>query len=104
MIRRIDPIEPLDVDEVDVLTFDFASALADGETLTAPSVTSEVYHGTDAAPSSLLDGSAQITGATVLQRVTGSIAGVTYLMRCAATTSAGRVLVAACLLPVVRLQ
>jgi len=101
--RRIETIEPKDVDETDVVTFDFTRAAQSGETVSSAVVTAEVYHGEDEDPASILLGSPTPTAATALQSVSGGLAGVTYLLRCVATMSSGRVLVAAGLMPVVRL-
>ena len=43
--------------------------------------------GTDATPSDLLDGAAQISGTSVYQRVKAGVSGCTYKLRCTATNS-----------------
>lgn len=98
------PLETIDVDEIDIQPFDFAPGLAAGETLIgAPYVECEVYQGLDVAPAAVLVGAAVWTGGAVLQRIRGRVAGVTYLLRCRITLSSSRELVAAGLLPCVRL-
>lgn len=73
-------------------TFDFASRLALGETLSTASTTATVYSGTDASPSSVISGSASISGTQVSQKLTAGTEGVTYLLACSVTTSAGQTL------------
>lgn len=102
--RTAQLLEAIDVDEVDIQPFDFAPGLVAGETLTGtPVLACEVYEGVDATPSGVLVGAATVAGAEVLQRVRGQLAGVTYLLRCRVVLSSGRELVAAGLLPCVRL-
>jgi hypothetical protein len=72
--------------------FDFISRLAVAETLSTASVTAVVYSGTDASPSSIISGSAAISGTKVTQKITGGTLGVTYLVTCTVTTSAGQTL------------
>lgn len=74
------------------LVFDFLSQIALGETISSASVTATVYSGTDATPSSLISGSASISGSQVTQKVTGGVLGVTYNLTCTAITSAGQTL------------
>jgi hypothetical protein len=86
------------------LTFDFTSYLVQGETVTSAVCNVDVWAGTDASPSAILDGSATIVGGTTaLQRVTGGIDGVDYRVRCLATTvgvSPARTIALVSLLPV----
>ena len=72
--------------------FDFISLLAVGETLSTASVTATVYSGTDSSPSSIISGSASISGTKVTQLVTGGTLGVTYNLVCTVTTSASQTL------------
>lgn len=72
--------------------FDFASQLAVGETLSSATASCTVYSGTDAAPSTLLSGSATISGTKVTQKVAGGTAGVTYILTILATTSLSNIL------------
>lgn len=72
--------------------FDFISRLAVSETLSTASVAATVYSGTDASPSSVVSGSASISGTKVTQKLTGGVLGVTYLIVCTVTTSAGQTL------------
>lgn len=78
--------------ETVIETFDFASLLAVGETLSAAAVTATVYSGTDSSPSSLISGSASISGTKVTQKITAGTAGVVYQLSCAVTTSTGQTL------------
>lgn len=72
--------------------FDFISRLAIGETISSATVTASVYTGVDASPSAILSGSASISGTQVTQMVTAGVVGVIYQLSCAATTSAGKIL------------
>ncbi len=72
--------------------FDFTSRLALAETLSTAAVTATVYAGTDASPSAIVSGSASIAGTQVTQKLTAGTEGVTYLLACSVTTSAGQTL------------
>lgn len=74
------------------VVFDFTSWLAAGETLLTAVCTATVYSGTDASPSSLISGSASISGAKVTQLITGGVEGVVYDLLCTVTTSLGQTL------------
>jgi hypothetical protein len=82
------------------LSFDFSQMLATGETISTASCSALVIDGTDASPSSLLSGSATISGTKVYQRVHNGTAGVTYRLVMTITTSASNTLVAVGDLPV----
>ncbi len=74
-----------------VVSFGFAARLKVGETVTAAATTVEVVDGTDATPSAILSGSADITSAPVVaQKIVGGVLGVSYLIQILATTSTGR--------------
>ncbi len=91
---------PKDPAEVLTLGFDFGALLASGVTLSAPVVTISVRGGVDASPGAVLSGGASLNGSTVLQRVAGGVAGVTYLLRAQADASDGSRYVLVGLLPV----
>lgn len=78
--------------ETQSLVFDFISRLAVGETISTQAVTATTYSGTDASPSAIISGSATASGTQVTQKVTGGTLGVTYLLLCVITTSAGQTL------------
>jgi hypothetical protein len=82
------------------LSFDFNPVLTSGETLSTSSCSVIVLDGTDASPSSLLDGSTSISANKVYQQVQGGVAGVTYRLIVTTTTSANNVYVAIGDLPV----
>jgi len=82
------------------LSFDFTEVLAPTETLLTATCTVIVVDGVDATPSSILSGSATITGTIVYQKVQAGVAGVTYRLVMTVTTSAGSTLVAIGDLPV----
>lgn len=73
--------------EVVSVPFDFASQLADGETITSQEVTVTVFQGEDANPSAILSGAASVSGTVVSQLITGGTAGVVYLLSCGIATS-----------------
>ncbi len=81
------------VNETVSIDFDFSSMLSIGETLVSGAVTVDVFSGLDNSPSSILDGSESLSGATISQDITGGVAGVIYVLNCAATTSKGQELI-----------
>ena len=103
-MRSYTCLDTKDIAESDVISFNFAPSLATGETIASvTSVLCEVFDGTDANPSGVLSGGAQISGLTVLQAVQGGVRYVKYHIRCVVMLSSGRVLALSCLLPVDRL-
>lgn len=105
MTRQSTRLDPKDVAELDVITFDFTAVLNTGETITSSSVAVEVYAGTDASPSGLLLNTAQTQGAKVLQAIQAGVVGVEYLLRCSVTTNAAtpRTLVLSGLINVIKI-
>lgn len=101
--RKAQKAEPIDVDEIDTMVFNFLPGIEDGETIASSTITCETHIGADADPEDVLVGAGTIDGNTVLQRIGGGIRGATYLLRCRAVLSSGRALVASALLPCVRL-
>lgn len=85
-------LEPKYAFEVKKQVFDFASALAVGETISTQTVTATVYSGTDSSPSSIISGSASASGTKVTQAITGGVVGVVYYLTCSITTSASQTL------------
>lgn len=81
-------------------TFDFTSRLAVAETISTAAVTASVYSGTDASPSSIINGSAAISGQAVTQSITAGVLGVTYELLCTITTSLGQTLQLSAYLPI----
>lgn len=97
-------LQAKDVDEIDVLTFDFTRGLLPGESVASATVTCEAYDGTDAAAAAVLSGAPQVVDSTVLQQITLGVAGVTYQIRALALLNGStRRLTIAAMLPVVRL-
>jgi flagellar biosynthesis protein FliR len=89
-------IPPKRLGETVVLnTFNFLSLLAVGETISSATVTATVYTGVDPSPSSMISGSATISGSIVSQKVAGGVLGVVYELLCSAVTSAGQTLLLA---------
>ena len=87
--------------ETVIEVFDFTSQLGSSETISTAVVTATVYSGSDASPSSIISGSAAISGQKVTQKVTAGVEGVTYLLVCAITTSLGQTLDLSAFLPIV---
>ena len=92
-----------DVDEHDIVGFNFKGSLLGNETITSAFVTCEAKTGTDAGAAGVLDGGATFDDGLVSQPVLGGLANVTYLMRARAVLSSGRQLVLSAYLPVERL-
>ena len=86
------PFQPKLLGESRTLQFDFASRLDVGVTISTKVVTSTVYSGTDASPSSMISGSASSSGTIVSQLVIGGTLGVVYYLICTITTSDGQTL------------
>lgn len=75
-------LEPKDPTERYAVEFKFDRVLS---TITNATCTVSLLSGTDASYADLLDGSAQISGTSVYQRVKSGVAGCTYKIRCEAT-------------------
>ena len=73
--------------EIVIVTFDF-SALASVLSNAAIVVTT-VNGAADPSPASLLSGAAQITGATVLQKIQGGVNGAVYKLHCQVDSATG---------------
>lgn len=87
---------PKDVAETKVVEFDFSDELGAGESIVSvATVEVSVITGTDASPNALRSGTAIVSGTSVLQRITGGVAGCTYHLRCVATANTGTVHVVA---------
>jgi len=97
-------LKGLDVAEVDDIAFRFGPLVLPGETVQGYAFSAEPRVGVDATPEPLKVGAPQRFGTDCIQRVSGAIgvAGVTYLLRCVATLSSGRTIVASAFMRVVR--
>jgi hypothetical protein len=86
--------DPILSGEIRILSFDFTSDLAIGETISTQVTTATTYSGTDASASSLIAASASASGAVVLQKVTavGRPIGTMYELLVTITTSTGQTL------------
>lgn len=83
------------------LTYDFSEALSYGETITATEILISLKSGADPSPGNVLDGVAQVfANGRVLQKIKGGLDAVSYLIRCKATLSSGRILLLAGVVPV----
>ena len=95
-------LSPKDPAEIIVVSFDFSLAMLVGETISpSPSVTASSVSGPDTSPSSILSGTAAVSGSIVSQQIINGLDGATYKLRCLATLSSGRRLALAGLLPCV---
>lgn len=84
--------------EVVIVTFDFS---AEAASVSNPVISITWASGVaDSAPALSKSGVASISGAQVMQKVTGGIAGANYLLRCEVDSSAGEHLAVADTLPV----
>lgn len=101
--RKPEELHPKDIDEVDVLSFDFTAMLKAGEIISSATVTCEAHTGADASAAAMLVGVAELDGAVVLQKLSGGVAGVIYRIRARAVLDSTRQLVLAAWLPVTRL-
>ncbi len=85
-------LQPKFAGETITETFDFSSYLAEDATIDSASVTASVYQGEDATPSAVIDGTATISGQSVLQSITGGVLGVIYTLLCTANCSDDQIL------------
>jgi hypothetical protein len=99
MARKLTRLEDKDPVEEYAVAFS-VTGLATGETLSTATVTATTLRGTDASPGLVLNGSATINGATVLQNIRNGVDGVDYKLKLTVTTSTGRKLTPAVRLPV----
>lgn len=70
--------------------FDFTPLLAAGETISSAGVSTWVYTGVDPNPTSIISGSAAISGSIVNQLITGGQPGTIYVLVCSIVTSLGQ--------------
>ena len=77
--------------ENELFTFDFSPILTTVETISTASCTVQVKDGVDTSPSDIKVGSPSISGALVVQRVTGGLSGVVYRLEMTVTTSLSNV-------------
>ncbi len=88
MNRAIFPGKP--ANETLRISFDFSSSIAVGETVSSASANATVYSGDEDA--TLTCGTDTTSGGEVSLNISGGTEGVTFLVTCVATTSAGQVL------------
>ncbi len=79
--------------ENEQFTFDFSPAMGTGETITTASSTALVVSGTDASPTSILQGGPVVSGQQVGQRIYAGLDGVIYRIQMTVITSASNTLV-----------
>ena len=85
--------------EIVTITFDFANEIG-AIAINSVAVSIAVISGADAAVGTMLNGAAQISGATVLQSVTLGVNTTDYALRCLATLADGQKILRAATLPV----
>ena len=85
-------LDPKHVSEVRNYTFDFTSKLAVLETISTQIVAVSVYSGTDATPSTIINGPATASGNIVTQSFKAGVIGPVYEAFCTITTSLGQTL------------
>ena len=84
-----------DPEEIEIVGFDFAQRLAAGETIQTATFTVVVLSGTDASPSSVLQGSPIIDGSIAKHMIKSGVASVVYRITAKITTSLGQTMVEA---------
>jgi hypothetical protein len=97
MTRRT--LAPKDPAEILVVTWDYTAALDVGETIVSAVTTADAFAGSSSNPVALW-GSPLIATPEVRQTISGGSDGSSYILRCVATLSSGRILVLAATLPV----
>lgn len=80
---------PMDVGENEVFGLDFVNDLPPLDSIRAVSFTLIVDQGSDPNPSSHLNGSPGFSGTVALQRISGLLGGVNYLIQATVTTALG---------------
>ena len=83
------------------VTFDYLSRLQTGDTISSAAFGASVFSGVDASPSSIISGSATISGSKVTQKITGGVAGTIYKINGVAITAAGYTLTLIGYMPVI---
>jgi hypothetical protein len=73
--------------ESELFSFNYSPILAVGETILTAACTVQVKDGTDPNPSAIKIGSPAISGAVVVQRISGGLSGVIYRLEMTVTTS-----------------
>jgi hypothetical protein len=73
--------------ESELFSFNYSPILATGETISTATCVVQVKDGSDSNPSAIMVGSPAISGAVVVQRITGGLSGVTYRLEMTVTTS-----------------
>jgi hypothetical protein len=84
-VRQVFP--PKFAGDTRTLSFDFTSLLASGESVASAVCFVSVYSGTDASPSSMLNGAAVVSSPLVNQSFQGGVLGTIYEVKCTATTT-----------------
>ena len=84
---------PLLPSETQTLKVDFGDEMAVGETISTQSVAATVFSGTDSSPSSIISGSASVSGTEVSQKIAApASAGNIYTLTWTITTSLSQTL------------
>lgn len=72
---------------------DFVNDLPTGDSVSTVAFTMTVASGTDASPSSRIDGLPGVSGTQVGTRVSGLLPNVTYILKATVTTTLGNTLI-----------
>lgn len=80
--------QPKAASETRIIIADLASAMNAGDALSSATVTCSLWSGVDASPSSVISGSATVSGTKVTQKVTGGVEGNIYILTFSGVTAA----------------
>jgi hypothetical protein len=80
---------PMDVGENEVFGLDFINDLPTGDSILSSSFTLIVDQGIDSNPSAHLNGAPGVGGTIALQRISGLLGGVNYLLQATVLTTLG---------------
>lgn len=85
-------LDPAKVGEAVNVPFDFISGLNPGETVISAGTNATLYSGVDANPQAIITAAATVSGSIAFQKVTPTITGNIYDLRCTAVTNQGQIL------------
>ena len=84
--------DPAQVGESEVYSLDFANDMNTNDVISTVSFTLDVESGTDATPSARLDGLPSHFGKIAMQRLSGLVLGVVYIITATIVTTQGNTL------------
>jgi len=91
-LPTVDAVGPKDPEEVEVVSFDFTTAVATaGAVIQTARIEIDLLDGVDPNPTAIVSGpySIDVGGLIVRQKFSGGLHGVTYGLRCLGDDSAG---------------